>query len=473
MASAPKEPVQFRGAGPLNAPISDVLTWVDQRFPLMSLWRDHLSQYYAPKNFNFWYFFGGLAMLVLVIQIVTGIFLVMHYKPSAAEAFASVEYIMRDVPAGWFIRYMHSTGASAFFIVIYLHMFRGLMYGSYRKPRELIWIFGMLIYLCLMAEAFFGYLLPWGQMSFWGAQVIINLFDALPVIGPDLSTWIRGDFVISDATLNRFFAFHVIAIPLVLLGLVAAHIMALHEVGSNNPDGVEIKLHKDAKGIPLDGIPFHPYYTVKDLVGVVVFLFLFFLVVFFMPEMGGYFLEYNNFIPADALKTPLHIAPVWYFTPYYSILRAITEDFMLVLAIGVAAYVVLIWLTTRNALVKMAAPAIGLAVIVLMKGGPLAIEAKVWGVAMMGAATLIFFLLPWLDQSPVKSIRYKGPLFRTALSIFVVVFIVLGYYGTQTVTPAGTVISQIGTLIYFSFFLLMPWYSAMDKTKPVPDRVTM
>ncbi|MEY4600159.1 MAG: cytochrome b [Pseudomonadota bacterium] len=473
MASAPKEPVQFSGAGPLNAPISGVLTWVDQRFPLMSLWRDHLSQYYAPKNFNFWYFFGSLAMLVLVIQIVTGIFLVMHYKPSAAEAFASVEYIMRDVPAGWFIRYMHSTGASAFFIVIYLHMFRGLMYGSYRQPRELIWIFGMLIYLCLMAEAFFGYLLPWGQMSFWGAQVIINLFDALPLIGPDLSTWIRGDFVISDATLNRFFAFHVIAIPLVLLGLVAAHIMALHEVGSNNPDGVEIKQHKDAKGIPLDGIPFHPYYTVKDIVGVVVFLFLFFGVVFFMPEMGGYFLEFNNFIPADALKTPPHIAPVWYFTPYYSILRAITEDFMLVLAIGVAAYSLLIWLTARNQLVKMAALAIGFVVIVLMKGGPLAIEAKVWGVAMMGAATLIFFLLPWLDRSPVKSIRYKGPRFKAALTIFVIVFLVLGYYGTQTVTPAGTVISQIGTLIYFSFFLLMPWYSAMDKTKPVPDRVTM
>jgi ubiquinol-cytochrome c reductase cytochrome b subunit len=473
MASAPKEPVQFSGAGPLNAPISGVLTWVDQRFPLMSIWRDHLSQYYAPKNFNFWYFFGGLAMLVLVIQIVTGIFLVMHYKPSAAEAFASVEYIMRDVPAGWFIRYMHSTGASAFFIVVYLHMFRGLMYGSYRQPRELIWIFGMLIYLCLMAEAFFGYLLPWGQMSFWGAQVIINLFDALPLIGPDLSTWIRGDFVISDATLNRFFAFHVIAIPLVLLGLVAAHILALHEVGSNNPDGVEIKQHKDAKGIPLDGIPFHPYYTVKDMVGVVVFLFLFFGVVFFMPEMGGYFLEFNNFIPADALKTPPHIAPVWYFTPYYSILRAITEDFMLVLAIGVAAYSLLIWLTARNQLVKMAALAIGLVVVVLMKGGPLAIEAKVWGVAMMGAATLIFFLLPWLDRSPVKSIRYKGPLFKAALTIFVIVFLVLGYYGTQTVTPAGTVISQVGTLIYFSFFLLMPWYSAMDKTKPVPDRVTM
>jgi ubiquinol-cytochrome c reductase cytochrome b subunit len=368
---------------------------------------------------------------------------------------------------------MHSTGASAFFIVVYLHMFRGLLYGSYRQPRELIWIFGMLIYLCLMAEAFFGYLLPWGQMSFWGAQVIINLFDALPLIGPDLSTWIRGDFVVSDATLNRFFAFHVIALPLVLLGLVAAHIMALHEVGSNNPDGIEIKKHKDAQGKPLDGIPFHPYYTVKDIVGVVVFLFLFFCVVFFAPEMGGYFLEYNNFIPADPLKTPPHIAPVWYFTPYYSILRAITEEFMLVLAIGVAAYVVLIWLTARDTRVKMAAAVIGLGVIVLMKGGPLAIDAKVWGVAMMGAATLIFFLLPWLDRSPVKSIRYKGPLFRTALTIFVIVFLVLGYYGVQTVTPVGTVISQVGTLIYFSFFLLMPWYSAMDKTKPEPDRVTM
>jgi len=473
MASTPKEPVQFRGAGPLNAPISGVLTWVDQRFPLMSLWRDHLSQYYAPKNFNFWYFFGSLAMLVLVIQIVTGIFLVMHYKPSAAEAFASVEYIMRDVPGGWFIRYMHSTGASAFFVVVYLHMFRGLMYGSYRQPRELIWIFGMLIYLCLMAEAFFGYLLPWGQMSFWGAQVIVNLFDALPVIGPDLSTWIRGDFVVSDATLNRFFAFHVIALPLVLLGLVAAHIMALHEVGSNNPDGVEIKKHKDEQGRPLDGIPFHPYYTVKDIVGVVVFLFLFFTVVFFMPEMGGYFLEYNNFIPADPLKTPPHIAPVWYFTPYYSILRAITEEFMLVLAIGVAAYVVLIWLTARDSRVKLAAAAIGLVVVVLMKGGPLALDAKVWGVVMMGAATLIFFLMPWLDRSPVKSIRYKGTLFRAALTIFVITFIVLGYYGVQTVTPVGTVISQIGTLLYFAFFLLMPWYSVMDKTQPEPDRVTL
>jgi len=473
MAATPKQPVQFVGAGPLNPLVSGVLTWVDQRFPLMSLWRDHLSQYYAPKNFNFWYFFGSLAMLVLVIQIVTGIFLVMHYKPSAAEAFASVEYIMRDVPAGWFIRYMHSTGASAFFIVVYLHMFRGLMYGSYRQPRELIWIFGMLIYLCLMAEAFFGYLLPWGQMSFWGAQVIVNLFDALPLIGPDLSTWIRGDFVISDATLNRFFAFHVIAIPLALLGLVAAHIMALHEVGSNNPDGVEIKKHKDAQGHPVDGIPFHPYYTVKDIVGAVAFMFLFFLVVFFMPEMGGYFLEYNNFIPADPLKTPPHIAPVWYFTPYYSILRAITEDFMIVLAIAVIAYAALIWVTVKDRRIAMAAAAVSLVLVVLMKGGPLALEAKVWGVALMGIATLIFFLLPWLDRSPVKSIRYKGTYSKAALAIFVIVFLVLGYYGTQTVTPMGTLISQIGTLIYFSFFLLMPWYSVLDKTLPEPDRVTM
>ncbi len=473
MAATPKQPVQFVGAGPLNPLVSGVLTWVDQRFPLMSLWRDHLSQYYAPKNFNFWYFFGSLAMLVLVIQIVTGIFLVMHYKPSAAEAFASVEYIMRDVPAGWFIRYMHSTGASAFFIVVYLHMFRGLMYGSYRQPRELIWIFGMLIYLCLMAEAFFGYLLPWGQMSFWGAQVIVNLFDALPLIGPDLSTWIRGDFVISDATLNRFFAFHVIAIPLALLGLVAAHIMALHEVGSNNPDGVEIKKHKDAQGHPVDGIPFHPYYTVKDIVGAVAFMFLFFLVVFFMPEMGGYFLEYNNFIPADPLKTPPHIAPVWYFTPYYSILRAITEDFMIVLAIAVIAYAALIWVTVKDRRIAIAAAAVSLVLVVLMKGGPLALEAKVWGVALMGIATLIFFLLPWLDCSPVKSIRYKGTYSKAALTIFVIVFLVLGYYGTQTVTPMGTLISQIGTLIYFSFFLLMPWYSVLDKTLPEPDRVTM
>jgi ubiquinol-cytochrome c reductase cytochrome b subunit len=302
---------------------SSLMNWVDDRFPATKLWKEHLSEYYAPKNFNFWYFFGSLALLVLVIQIVTGIFLTMHYKPDAELAFASVEYIMRDVEWGWLIRYLHSTGASAFFVVVYLHMFRGLIYGSYKQPRELVWIFGMLIYLVLMAEAFMGYLLPWGQMSYWGAQVIISLFGAVPFIGEELALWIRGDFVVADATLNRFFAFHVIAVPLVLLGLVVAHIIALHEVGSNNPDGVEIKKNKDANGIPLDGIPFHPYYTVKDIVGVIVFLIVFFLVLFYIPEFGGLFLEHANFVPADPLKTPEHIAPVWYFTPYYSILRAV------------------------------------------------------------------------------------------------------------------------------------------------------
>ncbi len=463
MAATEKQPVT--GAGPFNG----LLTWVDQRFPLMQLWKEHLSEYYAPKNFNFWYYFGSLALVVLILQIVTGIFLVMHYKPDAAQAFASVEYIMRDVPMGWLIRYMHSTGASAFFIVVYLHMFRGLMYGSYRQPRELIWIFGMVIYLCLMAEAFFGYLLPWGQMSFWGAQVIINLFDALPLIGPDLSLWIRGDYVISDATLNRFFSFHVIAIPLVLLGLVAAHILALHEVGSNNPDGVEIKKNRDPQtGHPVDGIPFHPYYTVKDTLGVVVFAAVFAAIMFFLPEFGGYFLEYNNFIPADPLKTPPHIAPVWYFTPYYSILRATTEDFIWVLAASVIALAALIILSAKGRKAKLATAIIGAIVL----AGLFAIEAKVWGVVLMGAAVMIFFFLPWLDQSPVKSIRYKGPLFKTALAIFVVMFVVLGYFGTQPVTTAGTLISQICTMIYFAFFALMPWYSKMDKTRPEPQRVT-
>ena len=438
MAAADKQPITITSAGPLNGVASGLLTWVDQRFPLMSMWRDHLSEYYAPKNFNFWYFFGALMLFVLVLQITTGILLTMNYKPDATQAFASVEYIMRDVWGGWFIRYMHSTGASAFFICVYLHMLRGLMYGSYRKPRELIWIFGMLIYLCLMAEAFFGYLLPWGQMSYWGAQVIVNLFGSVPFIGEDLSVWIRGDYVVSDATLNRFFAFHVIAVPLVLLGLVAAHILALHEVGSNNPDGVEIKAHKDAAGHPLDGIPFHPYYTVKDLMGLSVFLIVFSIIMFFMPEGGGYFLEYNNFIPADPLKTPPHIAPVWYFTPFYSILRAVPPMF----------------------------------------------NSQFPGVIAMGVSTLIFFLLPWLDRSPVKSIRYKGPLFRAALTTFVIVFLILGYLGTEPTNVWGqfgawlgnadraTVVARIGTAIYFLFFLLMPWYSKIDKCKPEPGRVT-
>ena len=462
-ATANKQPVT--GAGPFNG----VLTWIDQRFPLLTLWREHASEYYAPKNFNFWYYFGSLAMLVLVIQIVTGIFLVMHYKPDAAQAFASVEYIMRDVPWGWFIRYMHSTGASAFFIVIYLHMFRGLMYGSYRQPRELIWIFGMIIYLMLMAEAFFGYLLPWGQMSYWGAQVIVNLFDALPLIGPDLALWIRGDYVVSDATLNRFFAFHVIAIPLVLLGLVAAHIMALHEVGSNNPDGVEIKKYLGPDGHPLDGIPFHPYYTVKDTLGVMVFLAIFAIVLFFMPEFGGYFLEYNNFIPADPLKTPQHIAPVWYFTPYYSILRATTADFKLVLAAAALAMTFLIVRSPVRAMTKTLSVFITVALLV----GFYFLDAKVWGVVLMGLAVMIFFGLPWLDVSPVKSIRYRGGLYKAALAVFVIVFVVLGYFGTQPVSPFGTYMAQLCTVLYFAFFFLMPWYTRMDRTKPVPDRVTV
>jgi len=402
--------------------MSKMLTWIDDRFPLSKMWREHLSEYYAPKNFNFWYFFGSLALLVLVIQIVTGIFLTMNYKPDAGLAFASVEYIMRDVNWGWLIRYMHSTGASSFFIVVYLHMFRGIMYGSYKKPRELVWVFGMLIYLALMAEAFFGYLLPWGQMSYWGAQVIVSLFGAIPYIGQHLMIWIRGDYVISGATLNRFFAFHVIAVPLVLIGLVVAHIIALHEVGSNNPDGVEIKKNKDENGIPLDGIPFHPYYTVKDIVGVVVFLFIFSIVVFFIPTMGGHFLETPNFNPANPMKTPPHIAPVWYFTPFYAMLRAVPN--------------------------------------------------KLAGVMTMGGAIVMLFLLPWLDRNPVKSIRYRGLCFKIMLALFVIAFFVLGYLGTQEPTPVKTDLARVAGIVYYAFFLLMPIYSKMERNKPVPERVT-
>jgi ubiquinol-cytochrome c reductase cytochrome b subunit len=463
MATAEKQPVTE--AGPFNG----LLTWIDQRFPLMESWRSHLSEYYAPKNFNFWYYFGSLALFVLVLQIVTGIFLTMNYKPDAAQAFASVEYIMREVPAGWWIRYMHSTGASFFFICVYLHMFRGLLYGSHRKPRELLWIFGMLIFLCLMAEAFFGYLLPWGQMSYWGAQVIVNLFGAIPFIGPDLAIWIRGDYVVSDATLNRFFAFHVIAVPLVLLALVVAHLLALHEVGSNNPDGIEIKKTKDPKtGIPLDGIPFHPYYTVKDTFGVAVFLIVFSIVVFFMPEGGGYFLEANNFIAADPLKTPPHIAPVWYFTPYYSILRATTDEFVAwVLTPGLIAFAALIAWTVKSTVARAAVGAIAALLLV----GFFTLDAKVWGVVLMGVSVMILFFLPWLDRSPVKSIRYKGPLTKAAIALFLVAFFVLGYMGTLAVTAGRTVTAQIGTAIYFLFFFLMPWWSKMDKCKPEPHRV--
>ena len=402
--------------------MSKFMEWVDARFPATKMWEDHLSKYYAPKNFNVLYFFGSLALLVLVNQILTGIWLTMSFEPSAEGAFASVEYIMRDVEYGWIIRYLHSTGASAFFVVVYLHMFRGLLYGSYQKPRELVWIFGMLIYLCLMAEAFMGYLLPWGQMSYWGAQVIISLFGAIPVIGDDLTQWIRGDYLISGITLNRFFALHVIALPIVLLGLVVLHILALHEVGSNNPDGVDIKKKKDENGVPLDGIAFHPYYTVKDIVGVVVFLFVFCFVVFFFPEMGGYFLEKPNFEAANPFKTPEHIAPVWYFTPFYAILRAVPD--------------------------------------------------KLMGVIAMGAAIAVLFVLPWLDRSPVKSMRYKGWMSKIWLVVFCISFVILGVLGVLAPTPGRTLLSQVCTILYFAYFILMPFYTRMEKTKPVPERVT-
>ena len=456
---------------PPGAPVgAQVTNWFENRFPTaFDAYRVHMSEYYAPKNFNFWYIFGSLALLVLVIQIVTGIFLVMHYKPDANLAFASVEYIMRDVPWGWLIRYMHSTGASAFFVVVYLHMFRGLLYGSYRKPRELVWIFGCAIFLVLMGEAFMGYLLPWGQMSYWGAQVIVNLFSAIPFIGPDLALLIRGDFVVGDATLNRFFSFHVIAVPLVLLGLVVAHLLALHDVGSNNPDGVEIKATKNEKGIPLDGIPFHPYYTVHDIFGVSVFLMIFSAIVFFAPELGGYFLEYNNFIPADPLVTPLHIAPVWYFTPFYSMLRAITSEMVYVLMICVVLGALLgVAKAKIGGMLKMAV--VGAAVVAV--GLLYTIDAKFWGVVAMGGAVVILFFLPWLDFSPVKSIRYRPSLVKWLYTIFVINFLILGYLGVQPPSPVGERVSQAGTLFYFGFFLLMPWWSRLGEFKTVPSRVT-
>jgi len=402
--------------------MSNLMAWIDERFPATKMWNEHLAEYYAPKNFNFWYFFGSLALMVLVIQIISGIFLTMHYKPDAGMAFASVEYIMRDVPYGWLIRYIHSTGATAFFLVVYLHMLRGLMYGSYKKPRELLWLFGMFIYLALMAEAFMGYLLPWGQMSYWGAQVIISLFSAIPVVGDDLTLWIRGDYVIGDATLNRFFALHVIALPFVLVFLVIAHILALHEVGSNNPDGVEIKKNKDANGIPLDGIPFHPYYSVKDIVGVVVFLFFFCAVLFYLPDGGGYMLEHANFIASNPLKTPEHIAPVWYFTPFYAILRAVPD--------------------------------------------------KLMGVGAMGGAIVVLFFLPWIDRCKVKSIRYRSVIFKVNLIVFCISFVVLGWLAMQPVTETITFMSRLFSFLYFAFFAVLFVTSKNESTKPVPDRVT-
>src|SRR5689334_9625867 len=403
------------------------LGWIDDRFPLTKIWKDHISEYYAPKNFNWWYTYGSLALLVLVNQLLTGIWLAMHYKPGEDLAFDSVEYIMRDVPWGDLLRYLHSTGASAFFLVVYLHMFRGLMYGSHRKPRELIWIFGCLIYLVLMAEGFCGYVLPWGNMSYWGAQVIINLFGTIPFVGPDLVTWIQGDYTPADATLNRLFSLHVVALPFVLVGLVIAHLIALHEVGSNNPDGVDIKKHKDPKtGIPLDGVAFHPYYTVKDMVGVCAFLLVFFAVVFFLPDGGGYFLEKPNFTPANPLSTPEHITPAWYFGAFYAMLRAVPAFF----------------------------------------------QTQIWGVIVMFGAVLLLFFLPWLDRSPVKSIRYRGPIFKVAVMVFAVTFVVLNWLGMQPASGALKTLAQVGTIIYYAFFLAMPWYTTIDKTKPEPERVT-
>ncbi len=398
-----------------------MMTWIDKRLPVTEFWNAHLAEYYAPKNFNFWYYMGSLALFALVIQVFTGILLTMHYKPSAAEAFASVEYIMRDVEWGWLIRYMHSTGASFLFIFIYLHMFRSVLYGSHRKPRELMWVFGMVIYLLLMAEAFFGYVLPWGQMSYWGAQVIINLFGAIPQIGEPLTEWIRGDYFLSDATLNRFFALHVIAVPIALLGLVVLHLAALHQTGSNNPEGIEIKESKDEDGIPLDGIPFHPYYTVKDIFGVSVFLIIFAFVIFFWPEAGGLFLEHDNFVPANPLVTPEHIKPVWYFTPYYAILKAVPD--------------------------------------------------KLIGVVLMGLSVAVLFLLPWLDRSPVKSIRYKGAWYKILVTIFAVAFVRLGMLGMAEGTPAQTWEMRVWTFVYFSFFILLFFLSKGGKTKPVPKRL--
>ena len=400
--------------------------WIDQRFPLTKVWNEHLAEYYTPRNFNFWYFFGSLAMLVLVMQIVTGIFLTMHFKPDELKAFASVEYIMRDVNWGWLIRYIHSTGASAFFVVIYLHMYRGLLYGSYKSPRELIWILGMVLYIALMAEAFMGYVLPWGQMSYWGAQVIISLFGSVPFIGDDLLVWILGDYAVGDPALNRFFSLHVIALPLILVILVFLHIVALHTVGSNNPDGVEIKKNKDKDGIPKDGIPFHPYYSVKDIVGVVVFLTIFSAIVFFAPAMNGYFLENANFIEANPLKTPDHIAPLWYLTPFYSVLRAIPPMF----------------------------------------------GSQFPGVVGMFAALLILLALPWLDRSKVKSIRYRSWPYKVALGVFVISFITLGWLGMEPVTPINSILARVFTVLYFGFFILMPWFTAIGKTKQVPERVT-
>jgi ubiquinol-cytochrome c reductase cytochrome b subunit len=396
--------------------------WLNKRLPAEKFYRSQLLEYYAPKNFNIWYFFGSLALLVLVMQLLSGIFLTMFYKVGELTSFDSVEFIMREVSYGWLLRYLHSVGASAFFIVVYLHMYRAMLYGSYKAPRELLWLFGMFIYLALMAEAFLGYVLPWGNMSYWAATVIINLFSTIPVIGPGLVEWIRGDYGVADSTLNRFFSLHVVAIPLVLLLLVVLHLVALRQTGSNNPDGIEIKEHPGADGKPIDGIPFHPYYTVKDIVGVGVFLLLFAIVVFFVPTLGNLFLEEANFEPANPLSTPEPIAPSWYFTPFYAILRAVPNQRL--------------------------------------------------GALLLLLAVLFFFFLPWLDRSPVKSMRYRGWWSRGFLAAFTVSFLVLMYLGMKPATGGYVTAARVFSIGYFAFFVLMPWYSRWDRVKPVPQRVT-
>jgi len=445
------------------------MQWIDDRIPATKVWNEHLAEYWAAKNFNFWYYFGSLAILVLVIQLLTGIFLTMHYKPDAELAFASVEYIMRDVPFGWLVRYLHSTGASAFFVVVYLHMFRGVIYGSHREPRELVWLIGCVIFVALMAEAFMGYLLPWGNMSYWGAQVIISLFDVIPYFGPMLTEWIRGDFVISDATLNRFFAFHVILLPLILVALVFLHLVALHHVGSNNPDGIDIFENLDDDGKPVDGVPFFPHIVIKDLVGVCGFFIIYLGVVFFMPDMGGIFLEKDNFAPANPLQTPPDIVPLWYFTPFYSILRASTETLLVFFAwSSVVIALAAAFLTKVDIKFKALFLVIGaVAWFVFMNS-----SGKAWGVILMAAAIVCFFLLPWLDRSPVKSIRYRSMPFKIALALFLVAFFILGYLGMNSPTPLKTLLAQVCTCIYFAFFVLMPWFTSIGKTKPEPTRVT-
>ncbi len=405
-----------------------VLAWFDDRLPITATWERHLSKYPAPIGQNFWYLAGVLLVVVLVIQLISGIWLLMNYEPTAEGAFASIQYIMRDVDGGWIIRYMHTTGASAFFLLIYLHMFRGILYGSYQKPRELLWILGWLTYFILVVEGFTGYVLPWGQMSFWAAQVIFSLVGAIPVVGEDLLTWIRGDYLISGITLNRLFAFHVVVLPLALIAVVAVHILALHEVGSNNPEGIDIKKFKDEDGVPLDSVPFFPYDVLKDLVAIVFFLILFCIVIFFFPDGGGYVIEYVNYEPANNLKTPEHIVPAWYYTPFYAMLRAITFSI-----------------------------------------GPF--TAKFLGLVVFGAAIVILALYPWLDKSPVKSIRYKGIYSKIGLAVFVISFFVLGYLGSVTSSPLRTLLTQIFTFTYFAYFLLMPFYTKYEKCKPVPDRI--